>query len=275
MIDSQKTAQELYDILLRFDNRLRHRVDLYNDYPETQDVEFDSRTLYELSRIGKIEDFSNRGYIFSNYLDMLLQKAIDNGETDFELQANWPMGPFPMSIKARDDKRVKLVIVGNLGEQALKEMKNIDVLVLGSTGDDVLLFSKNCRALVTRSVGNLPLLQTEDCVLDAETMGYNPLMAKNGRIVLRGEPPKRLHDAKVLIKYLDGAAPLIGKVSHIQIYFRAKSMIESVIKADNLKLQSAIKGSKYFEYILYSEPDWIPKRIYSGIGIYSASQPRQ
>jgi hypothetical protein len=214
--------------------------------------------LAEFSQLMKPEDFEEeyRGFTYQMVLSELLNDSIKRGYDRFELETNG-IGTFPYGVGSdKPGKRVQLILNGNLGDQSIKSGQNLDVLVKGNVGDHVGIFGKNNRIYVTGTTGAFPMSQSEYCVLDAESIGSNQVMIKDGVVVSRRDAKRNFYNHKKWCEYLNEWAPLIGSTNFL---LKNRFIVHGDMKHSGTKFLSAGKVKKPYVHIEYQEPSWIPK----------------
>ncbi len=266
----EETGNKLYNIFKTMNSNLRLiSMSFERDFPEFSGLEITSEAIYHFTMQVKAEDLEkDKDWTFKHSVSQMMQRAIDNGETEFEVYMPTKEDAFPFCVKA-NGQRAKIAIVGDLGEQAVKESTNLDVAVYGNIGNTGFIGSKNVRGWIEGSTGDFLLDNTENCILDAQSIGYNFLTMKDGKVYVRGDQEKKIFDGKSLIAKLEGAAPLIGNPIITKSVLRLTTLFHSfsmnrVIKKSNTRFYCGGKSkSRLFEEIEYKQPDWIPQRIYS------------
>ena len=253
--EHMNTAEQLYEAFMEAEPKGSYQI-MENDYPDIARIPgiASADVLQEFSLLLRPEDFEyeSRGFTYEMMVSELMQKAIQKGDRRFELETHG-IGYFPFMVQA--DERVQVVLNGDLGDGAVKGAQNLDVLVNGNAGDHLGIFGKNTRIYVTGTTGAFPMSQSENCVLDAESLGPNQLMVQDGVLVSRGDVNGTFYDAQKWADYLDEASPLIGPTG---ILHKNRFVVYRAMRKFNTTFLTAGKAKKPYVQIDYKKPDWVP-----------------
>jgi len=103
MIDSKKSAKDIQEVFEKLnESRIFTIHDIDYDFPEMNSIEFDALSLYHLSQNMQQKYPDKKPVKYGFFFSKLLQKSINNGETEFEIYTSKSDEVFPWCIEAKD-----------------------------------------------------------------------------------------------------------------------------------------------------------------------------